>query len=120
MVGLKHLTAIAVASLHVASGKPGNSKRDKYCPGGGEVCFSEYKVATHNIVYRIAIPETLAAPFDIYLSIVAPKAVAWAGLAWGGKMGSNPLTVAWANGNTAVVSSRWTTCVSCCAYLVES
>ncbi|KAK0717278.1 hypothetical protein B0T26DRAFT_625869, partial [Lasiosphaeria miniovina] len=80
----------------------------KYCPGGTAICFSEFTVAAYNITYRIAIPEVTAAPFDILLQIQAPASVGWAGLAWGGKMSSNPLTLGWANGKTAVVSSRWT------------
>lgn len=82
----------------------------QYCPGGTEVCFSEFVTPTDNIVFRIAIPDVEAAPFDILLQVVAPKAAAgWAGLAWGGAMTGNPLTIAWPNEDGAVVSSRWAT-----------
>lgn len=96
------------------------SLTQKYCPpssttpGAAAACFSEFTVAAQKITYRIAIPEaaTASAPFDIYLQIIAPKATAgWAGIAWGGKMSSNPLTIGWAlpnGGNGSVVSSRWT------------
>lgn len=96
------------------------SLTQKYCPpsstpgAGAAACFSEFTVAAQKITYRIAIPETAAAaaPFDIYLQIIAPKATAgWAGIAWGGKMSNNPLTIGWAlpnGGNGSVVSSRWT------------
>ena len=79
----------------------------KYCPGGSNACFSESKIAESDLTFRIAIPETQAAPFDILLSIVAPVSVGWASIAWGGKMIGNPLTIGWRNGNSAQVSSRW-------------
>lgn len=82
----------------------------KYCPGGTDICFSEFATPADGIVFRIAIPDVEAAPFDILLQIVAPVATTgWAGLAWGGAMTGNPLTVAWPNGDSAVVSSRWAT-----------
>ncbi|KAK3372123.1 hypothetical protein B0H63DRAFT_439249 [Podospora didyma] len=117
MISPRSLALLALGSTQIwtASASEGvePAKRQdaarKYCPGGTSICFSEYTVATHNIVYRIAIPDVKSAPFDILLQIVAPVAVGWAGLAWGGKMSSNPLTVAWANGKTSVVSSRFTT-----------
>ncbi|KAK3337567.1 hypothetical protein B0T19DRAFT_397174 [Cercophora scortea] len=116
MMGIKHLALLALSSTQISSASARASDQakrqdvtQKYCPGGTSICFSEYTVATHNIVYRIAIPEVTAAPFDILLQIVAPKAVGWAGLAWGGKMSNNPLTIAWPNGNSALVSSRFTT-----------
>ena len=76
--------------------------------------FSEYKVAyslTANVVYRIAVPSTATAssPYDLVVQVVAPNAVGWSGLAWGGNMVKNPLTVGWANGNSPIVSSRWAT-----------
>jgi len=70
--------------------------------------ISESKIAeVPGLAFRIAIPETQAAPFDVYLSIVAPAGTGWASIAWGGKMIGNPLTIGWASGSTAVVSSRW-------------
>ncbi|KAK1830204.1 hypothetical protein QBC39DRAFT_411741 [Podospora conica] len=70
--------------------------------------ISESKIAdVPGLSFRIAIPETQAAPFDVYLSIVAPVTTGWASIAWGGKMIGNPLTIGWANGDKAVVSSRW-------------
>ncbi|KAB5547155.1 hypothetical protein GE09DRAFT_1224175 [Coniochaeta sp. 2T2.1] len=84
----------------------------KYCPSSTQICFSEFRTPTSNIIYRIAIPDDVAAaPFDILLQIVAPvSTTGWAGLAWGGSMTKNPLTIAWASGGGgAVVSSRWAT-----------
>lgn len=81
----------------------------QYCDTDTTLCYAEY-AAGGNIVYRIAYPDTAtAAPFDLALQIVAPKATGWAGLAWGGAMTNNPLTVAWANGDSVVVSSRFAT-----------
>ncbi len=80
----------------------------KFCPGGTNICFSETQI--NDITFRIAIPDVSAAPFDILLQIVAPiSSTGWAGVAWGGKMANNPLTVGWPNGNGVTVSSRWAT-----------
>ncbi|KAK1758158.1 hypothetical protein QBC47DRAFT_440656 [Echria macrotheca] len=105
---LGHLALFALAAS--ASGTElAQRQTAKYCPGGTQICFSESKISSHDITFRIAIPETSAAPFDILVSIIAPVSVAWTGLAWGGKMTQNPLTVAWPNGKAAVVSSRFAT-----------
>ncbi|CAI4220127.1 unnamed protein product [Parascedosporium putredinis] len=60
----------------------------------------------NGIAFRIAIPDAAAAPFDVAIQIVAPKAVGWAGLAWGGTMANCPLTIAYPNGETVTASSR--------------
>jgi len=81
----------------------------KYCNAEfGNVCYAQYSAA-NNVVYRVAIPDTASAPFDALIQIVSPASLGWAGIAWGGSMANNPLTVAWGNGDGAVVSSRWTT-----------
>lgn len=80
----------------------------KFCDASfGNVCYAQY--ATPNVVFGIAIPAVDAAPFKTLLKITAPNSAGWAGLAWGGGMTNNPLTVAWPNGNGAMVSSRWAT-----------
>ena len=84
------------------------TQTSQYCAADG-VCYSQYTVPTSNITYRIAIPDVSNAPFDVLLQITAPVAVGWAGLAWGGVMAKNPLTVAWPNGDSAIISSRWAT-----------
>lgn len=76
--------------------------------------FSEVKVAyslTSQIAFRVAVPSTAVngQPYDVVLQVAAPTAVGWAGLAWGGSMIKNPLTVGWQNGNSAQYSSRWAT-----------
>lgn len=80
----------------------------KYCDLSTTICYSEY-TSPEKIAFRIAIPDTATAGnFDVLLQIVAPKAVGWAGLAWGGIMVNNPLTIGWAGekGGESVVSSR--------------
>ncbi|EUC48068.1 iron reductase domain protein [Bipolaris oryzae ATCC 44560] len=76
--------------------------------------FSETKAAatlTSNIIYRIAQPANVSAnqPYDIVLQVIAPSSLGWVGLAWGGSMVRNPLTVSYPNGQKATVSSRWAT-----------
>ncbi|KAK7977115.1 hypothetical protein PG988_004605 [Apiospora saccharicola] len=79
------LLASAAASVVLAA---------QYCDAATRVCY--YEVVASGAAYRIAIPDVTAAPFDILLQIAAPKTMAL-----------NPLTLGWANGNRAVVSSRW-------------
>ena len=85
---------------------PRQTQTLKYCAADG-TCYSEFIAPNSNISYRIAIPDTPSASFDILLQISAPSTIGWAGLAWGGVMSKNPLTVVWPNGNSGVVSSRW-------------
>jgi len=80
----------------------------RYCdPDQKSVCYAQFSAGTSGTTYRIAIPEVAKAPFDTLVQIVAPTAVGWAALAWGGSMSANPLTVAWMAGDQGVVSSRW-------------
>ncbi|KAF2031305.1 CBD9-like protein [Setomelanomma holmii] len=76
--------------------------------------FSETQAAatlSSNIVYRIATPANVPAnqPYDVVVQVIAPNSLGWVGLAWGGSMIRNPLTVAYPNGQTPTVSSRWAT-----------
>ncbi len=79
------------------------------CDAATKICYSE--TVAGGITFKVAIPDTAAAgkPFDILLSITAPKALGWAAIAWGGQMANNPLTIGWANGASATVSSRLAT-----------
>ena len=80
----------------------------RYCdPDQKSVCYAQFTAATSGTTYRVAIPEVAKAPFDTLVQVVAPNAVGWAALAWGGSMSSNPLTVVWMANNQGVVSSRW-------------
>jgi len=61
------------------------------------------------ITFRVAVPEAAAdkAEFDAALQIVAPAHLGWVGLAWGGYMTYNPLTISWPNAAGGMtVSSR--------------
>jgi hypothetical protein len=76
--------------------------------------FSQYNAQyslDHSIAFRIAVPSPVLAnsTYDAVIQVVAPVDVGWAGLAWGGNMLSNPLSVSWANGNNVVLSSRYAT-----------
>ncbi|KAJ4373955.1 hypothetical protein N0V83_002694 [Neocucurbitaria cava] len=76
--------------------------------------FAETKAAatlSNNIVYRIAVPANVPANsnYDVVIQVVAPNSLGWVGLAWGGSMIKNPLTVAYPNGQKPTVSSRWAT-----------
>jgi len=89
-----------------------DTKTGKYCDSTQRnVCYSESTATTSGTVFRVAIPEVAKAPFDTLVQVVAPVNVGWAGIAWGGSMSQNPLTVVWMNGNQGVVSSRWATYV---------
>jgi len=110
-MGLLQLTAAILALGNTVVGTPvpevePRSAAAKVCDAATTVCYSEY-TSPGGVSYRIAIPDTATAGnFDVLLQIVAPKAAGWAGLAWGGVMVNNPLTVAWANGANTVVTSR--------------
>jgi cellobiose dehydrogenase-like cytochrome len=83
----------------------------KYCDAASKVCYVECTTKLNNPVFRIAVSDGSAAPFDLLLQMIVPVSLGWAGFAWGGKMIDNPLTVAWPNGNKVTVSSRWARCV---------
>jgi hypothetical protein len=109
-MGLLQLAAVALALGSVGHSSPvpqgGTAPAAKYCDASTSICYSEY-VSQEKIAIRVAIPDTATAGnFDVLLQIEAPKTVGWAGVAWGGVMVNNPLTVGWANGTSAVVSSR--------------
>ncbi|ORX98942.1 hypothetical protein BCR34DRAFT_606762 [Clohesyomyces aquaticus] len=63
----------------------------------------------NGVSYRISLPAASNIS-EAILQIVVPKAFGWCGLAWGGHMTNNPLSVHWAtkakSGQKAIVSSR--------------
>ncbi|KAL1889012.1 hypothetical protein Sste5346_009192 [Sporothrix stenoceras] len=78
---------------------------------GSNVCLAEFS-STSSVTYRIGVQDaaTSSTTYDTLLQIIAPIATGWTGLAWGGSMTNNPLTVAWpSTDNSAIVSSRWAT-----------
>ncbi|ELQ39829.1 hypothetical protein OOU_Y34scaffold00477g2 [Pyricularia oryzae Y34] len=70
-----------------------------------------YDTSNGAIQFRVAVPSGVGTnePYDAVLQVVAPTAVGWAGVAWGGSMTYNPLTVVWPSGQTVTLSSRWAT-----------
>jgi len=110
-MGLLRITTATLALLGSALAAPTEmverSASDKVCDSASKICYTEY-VSSSAVSYRVAIPDSAAAgkPFDILLSLTAPKAIGWAAIAWGGAMANNPLTVGWSNAQSAVVSSR--------------
>jgi len=71
---------------------------------------AQYKIGK-TITFRVATPSppTPGVPYDAVIQVIAPSDVGWCGLAWGGRMTNGPLTVAWQNGQSVTVSSRYTT-----------
>ncbi len=61
------------------------------------------------VTIKLAIPDKTAAPFGILMSIVAPVKVTWVGFATGACMLRSPLIVAWPNGTSVAVTTRWAT-----------
>jgi hypothetical protein len=106
-MGLLQITAatLAVAGSVFAMPAAPNAAQAKYCDATTSLCYNEWK-SSSNIIYRVAIPQATAAPFDIAIQIVAPKTAGWAGIAWGGSMTNNPITMAWPNGDTVMASAR--------------
>lgn len=70
--------------------------------------FGEY-ISDQGITYRLAIPDQAPTTggYDAVVQIAAPIAIGWAGMAWGGSMTYNPLTLAWRSGTDVIVSSRF-------------
>jgi hypothetical protein len=70
--------------------------------------FGQY-VSDQGIVFRVAIPDPAPATggYDAVVQIAAPNAIGWAGMAWGGSMTYNPLTIVWKSGTDVVLSSRF-------------
>ena len=79
----------------------------KHCVTNG-MCYGMYATQGTS-VYGFAIPDaaTFGSAFDIAIRMVAPRGTGWIGISWGGSMSGAPLTVAWQNGGTVEVSSRW-------------
>jgi hypothetical protein len=83
----------------------------RYYDAASSITYSSVTLP-NGVSYRIALP--IDSPTaDGIVQIVAPNKYGWCGLAWGGRMTGNPLTVVWpskaANGQKVVVSNRWAT-----------
>ena len=71
------------------------------------ISYSSYTDATTGMTFGVALPKNVTDPYDAILRISAPIANQWVGFAWGGDMVWNPLSVAWPNGNSSVISARF-------------
>ena len=65
----------------------------------------------NGLTFRIALPSPIPDPvpdtgYDSVIQVISPIAIGWAGLAWGGSMTYNPLTIVWRNGDDVTVTSR--------------
>ncbi|KAH8704670.1 hypothetical protein GQ44DRAFT_732217 [Phaeosphaeriaceae sp. PMI808] len=86
----------------------GECTASKYFDPTTGITFSSITHA-NGVSYRIALPYNGTSP-DSILQIVSPGSFAWCGLAWGGHMTNNPLSVTWkteaSDGGKVLVSSR--------------
>jgi len=80
------------------------SASSKYCDSKTSICYASYTL-NEGISYRVALP-TNSATSDAIIEFVVPIQYKWVGMAWGGRMIGNPLTVAYPNGSGVTVSSR--------------
>ncbi len=104
---IARLATVVVAVLAGGVAAAPVSATAQYCDGATGICFSEVTVGVAPITWRIAIPAVEEGPFDVLLQVIAPKSVAWAGLAWGGGMLYNPISLGWPNGNSTVATARF-------------
>ena len=98
--------AVALAHPILVRGQTADSKI-VYDPVT-KITYSSYTNPQTGISFGVALPMNVSDPYDAIISITAPLSnTTWAGFAWAGTMVWNPLTVAWPNGKTTVVSSRF-------------
>ncbi|KAF1912392.1 cellulose binding iron reductase-like protein [Ampelomyces quisqualis] len=98
-------SAVALASY--ATAQEGEVQSKIVCDADTEICYSSYSNAESGMTFGIALPKTVTDPYDVILKMTAPIANKWAGFSWGGNMVWNPLSVAWANGNSGTISARF-------------
>lgn len=99
------LLGSAAALVHSVSAQAAAST--VACDSLTKICYSSYFSTSTGIRFGIALPMNVSDAYDAIISITAPIATTWAGFAWGGTMVFNPLTVAWPNGKSGTVSSRF-------------
>jgi len=113
-VEIRSLPIVLVLTLSPECGTAQAADSSVYRDAETGFTFSQYNALYsigNSIAVRIAVPSPVAenTPYDAVIQIVGPKAViGWTGLAWGGSMISNPLTLFWEYNNKPVVSSRYT------------
>jgi hypothetical protein len=101
------LPAVEQADVQTIDKRQQATAKWKYCAPRG-MCYGMYATQGTS-VYGFAIPDNAryGSAFDIAIRMSAPRGTGWIGLSWGGSMSGAPLTVAWPNGGTVEVTSRW-------------
>ncbi|KAL8347600.1 hypothetical protein RB601_003011 [Gaeumannomyces tritici] len=107
------LWAAAAAMVGIADGVAGQTTTvvDRDTGFTFSSYVGRYSLGTNTIQIRVAVPSGAGAneAYDAVVQIVAPREIGWVGMAWGGSMTYNPLTVVYPSGQNVVVSSRWAT-----------
>jgi hypothetical protein len=114
-VVLLHLPVMVSTSLPLmtsanggaAFAQEGEVQSKVVCDTDTKICYSSYSDAESGMTFGVALPKNVSDPYDVILKITAPIANKWAGFAWGGTMVWNPLSVAWANGQSGTISARF-------------
>ncbi|KAF2734811.1 CBD9-like protein [Polyplosphaeria fusca] len=100
--------SLAAASAALTSLVVAQDVATKYYDPTSKISYSSLTLP-NGVTYRIALPEN-SSTSDAIFQVVSPSTFAWCGLAWGGHMTNNPLSVNWATGAStgrqAIVSSR--------------
>lgn len=87
--------------------EPRQATASKWCSPTTQLCYNQYTTAGGSS-FRIAISDDSVGPnYDIAVQLIAPRSSGWVGLSWGGSMSQSPLSVAWPNGQSVTLSSRW-------------
>lgn len=101
------LSEATCADTRTAVAQEGEVKSKVVCDAGTKICYSSYSDAESGMTFGLALPKNVTDPYDAIIKITAPIANKWAGFSWGGNMVWNPLSVAWANGNSGTISARF-------------
>ncbi|EUC30277.1 iron reductase domain protein [Bipolaris zeicola 26-R-13] len=72
-----------------------------------KISYSSYTEPATGMTFGVALPKNVTDPYNAIIRITAPVTNQWVGFSWGGNMVWNPLSVAWPNGQSGVVSSRF-------------
>ncbi|CAO2656883.1 Nn.00g056860.m01.CDS01 [Neocucurbitaria sp. VM-36] len=97
----------AVALAGYALAQEGEVKSTVVYDAETKISYSSYSDPESGMSFGIALPKNVTDPYDAIIRITAPVANKWAGFSWGGNMVWNPLSVAWANGNSGTISARF-------------
>ncbi|KAJ3043402.1 hypothetical protein HDV00_005100 [Rhizophlyctis rosea] len=97
------LSLLAVVGL--ASAQQSSSYQDSQTG----LTFQQYTDSTSGVSVGIALPS--GSSNELVIQLKAPS-TGWTGISLGGGMTNNLLVLAWANGNSIVTSSRYTTAYS--------